>query len=72
MGLRLLLAVFVVVGLIIADLRFNSLESTRSVLDALGAPIYWVADLPTRFGEWGVLHIQSRARALEENERLTL
>lgn len=72
MGLRLLLAVFVVVGLIIADLRFNSLESTRSVLDALGAPIYWVADLPTRFGEWGELHIQSRARALEENERLTL
>lgn len=57
--------------LITADLRYNSLQSTRSALDILGAPIYWVADLPLRFRNWGEEHVQSRAQLLEENERLS-
>ena len=57
--------------LITADLRYNSMQSTRSALDILGAPIYWVADLPQRFREWGEEHVQSRTRLLEENERLS-
>ncbi len=66
-----MLATFVVLGLIIADLRYNSLETTRSALDTLGAPIYWVANVPLRLREWGEEHVQSRAQTLEANERLT-
>jgi rod shape-determining protein MreC len=66
-----LLAIFVVLILITADLRYNSLQSTRSALDILGAPIYWIADLPLRLRDWGEEHVQSRAQLLEENERLS-
>tara|TARA_R110002110_G_scaffold91264_2_gene237643 strand:- start:269801 stop:270574 length:774 start_codon:yes stop_codon:yes gene_type:complete len=59
-----------VVALLIADLRFNSLHATRSLLDTVATPIYWIADLPARVGEWGETHIQSRDSLLEENERL--
>jgi len=68
--LRVLLAIAVVIGLITADLHFNNLQAPRAVLDTLASPIYWVADLPTRLGQWAEIHIQSRARLLEENERL--
>ena len=59
-----------VVALITADLRFNQLETTRAMLDTVASPIYWLADIPTRIGDWGDEHIQSRARLLENNERL--
>ena len=59
-----------VLGLITADLRYNSMETTRSLLDAVGAPIFWVADLPMRLRDWSRTNIQSRTEALEENERL--
>jgi rod shape-determining protein MreC len=61
----------VVLCLITVDLRYNSLETTRSTLDTLGAPIYWVADLPLRFRDWGEEQVQSRAQMLEESERLS-
>ena len=66
----MLLASLAVGSLITADLRYNRLETTRSLLDTAAAPIYWVADLPTRFGEWSDAHIQSRSRLIEDNERL--
>lgn len=66
----MLLATVVVVGLITADLHYNKLQAGRAFLDTLAAPIYWVANLPTRFGEWTGNHVQSRAQLLEENERL--
>jgi rod shape-determining protein MreC len=68
--LRSLLAVLVVVGLITADLRFNSLVTTRSFLNMFAAPIYWLADIPARAFEWGNTHIQSRRALLENNEKL--
>ncbi len=71
MGPRLLLAILVVLILITADLRYNSMQATRSALDTLGAPIYWLADLPLRFRDWGEEHVQSRIQLLEENERLS-
>ncbi len=71
MGLRLLLAIFVVLSLITADLRYKRLETTRSILDMLGSPIYWLADLPLRIRDWGEVRVQSREQLLEENERLT-
>ena len=69
--MRSAFAVLVVVGLITADLRFNSLATTRSVLDTVTAPVYWVADIPTRAMEWSNKNIQSRTQLLEENEKLT-
>jgi rod shape-determining protein MreC len=64
------LATVLVVSLITADLRFNSLEATRSLLDTLGTPVYWVADLPLRFSDWTDKHVQSRWQLAEDNERL--
>jgi rod shape-determining protein MreC len=65
-----LLVMLAVVGLIAADLRFNRLDTTRSMLDTLASPIYWLADIPTRIGNWGDEHIRSRSQLLEDNERL--
>ena len=65
-----MLAAVLVVTLILADLRFNKLEKTRSLLDTLATPIYWVSNLPTRLGDWSDEHIQSRGQLVEENERL--
>jgi len=68
--LRALLATLVVVGLIAADLHYNKLQTGRAVLDTLVSPVYWAADLPTRFAEWSQTHLQSRSRLLEDNDRL--
>jgi rod shape-determining protein MreC len=59
-----------VVGLIVADLRFNALTATRAMLDTVATPIYWVADIPARLGSWGDDNLRSRADLLEENQRL--
>jgi len=40
------------------------------MLDTLASPVFWIANLPTRVGEWSTTHIQSRSQLLEENERL--
>jgi rod shape-determining protein MreC len=68
--LRVLLAILLVIGLITAELYYNKPNSSRAVLDSLVMPVYWVANLPTRLGQWTEIHIQSRSRMLEENERL--
>jgi rod shape-determining protein MreC len=59
-----------VVALIVADLRFNSLDYSRALLDTALAPVYWVADIPTQISEWGDTHIRSRAELQEDNARL--
>jgi rod shape-determining protein MreC len=64
------IALLVVVGLITADLRYNNLRTGRAVLDAFASPIFWVANLPTRFFGWSQTHIQSRSQLLEGNQRL--
>ena len=58
------------VGLITADLHFNALRNTRAVLAAAATPVYWIADLPSRLGDWSEAHVQSRSQLLEENARL--
>lgn len=60
----------VVVSLITADLRFNSLASTRALLDTAATPIFWLVDLPSRAFQWVDTYIQSRSQLLEDNERL--
>ena len=68
--MRSLLAALVVISLLTADLRFNNLTTTRSFLDMLATPIYWLADIPQRLLYWGSTNIQSRGQLLEENEKL--
>ncbi len=58
------------VALIFADFRFNALQTTRSLLDVVASPVYWVADLPSRIGDWNDANLVSRGDLLEENERL--
>jgi len=68
--LRVALATAVIVGLIVADLNYNEFHTGRAVLNSFAAPIYWIANLPVRVTQWTQVHIQSRSRLLEENERL--
>lgn len=56
--------------LILADLKFNNLTSTRSFLGGLMAPVYWLADIPSRALDWGEHGVESRATLLKENQRL--
>ncbi len=56
--------------LIVADLRFNQLATTRSVLSGLALPFYWVADVPARIGAWGKENFVTRSSLLEENASL--
>nr|WP_082849885.1 rod shape-determining protein MreC [Halioglobus sp. HI00S01] len=70
LGLRLLLAVVLLAALIVADLRYNALQSTRSVMEIAAAPVYWVADLPGRMAEWNEDNLVSRDDLQEENARL--
>ena len=58
------------VVLIVADLRYSGLATTRALLDTAAMPIYWVADIPTRIGNWSDDNIRSRSSLLEDNERL--
>jgi rod shape-determining protein MreC len=54
----------------IADSRFGYLEKVRFGLGYATAPIYWVADIPTRVSFWIDDVFVSRTDLLEENERL--
>ena len=65
-----MLAGVVAAVLIIADLGFNGLSATRSVMSAVTFPFYWVADLPARFSDWGEESLVSRSSLLEDNRRL--
>lgn len=39
-------------------------------MEIAAAPVYWVADLPTRLGDWGDTRLASRSELLEQKERL--
>jgi rod shape-determining protein MreC len=68
--LRLLLALVAAITLITADLHFNRLEMTRSVLDTAAAPLYWIADVPARLAGWSDANLRSRDKLQEDNDRL--
>ncbi len=56
--------------MIAMDMHFNKLHASRAVLDSVAYPFFWVANLPTRMGEWVDVNVRSRSQLLEENERL--
>lgn len=66
----MLLAAAVVVTLIAADLHYRQLATVRSFLDTAMTPVYWIADIPLRIGDWGETNLQSRSSLLEEADRL--
>ena len=68
--MRIALALLVILVLLIADLRYGGLATTRAVIDTAATPIYWLADLPARLADWGNNNAQSRSSLIEENERL--
>lgn len=68
--MRLLSAVLVTVALIAADLRFNALQGTRSIIEFAAAPVHWIADIPSRVVEWNEENLVSRAELQDENARL--
>jgi rod shape-determining protein MreC len=68
--LRLSIAAVGVLCLVAADLQSDSLQRARALLSAFATPVYWLADLPSRLGDWSEAHVQSRASLLEENARL--
>jgi rod shape-determining protein MreC len=67
----LLLAAVFAFALIAADIRFNKMAATRATLSAVVFPFYWVADLPSRLGNWSKENLVSRSTLLNDNARLT-
>ena len=53
-----------------ADNRFGYLEKIRFGLGYATAPVYWVADIPTRVSFWIDDVFVSRTDLLEENDQL--
>ena len=59
-----------VIGLIVADIRYNSLDRLRALVDGAASPIFLVTDLPARLFEWAGHEMRLRTSLLEENARL--
>ncbi len=57
--------------LIVADVRFNQMLTTRAALSNLALPFYWLVDLSTRIGDWGEENLVTHTTLLEHNQRLT-
>ncbi len=57
-------------ALVLVDLRYNSLNYSRALIDTVMAPVYWLADVPDTISEWGDTHITSRSELQQENARL--
>jgi len=62
--------VFISVCLMFADGRFGYLDRVRYGLGYATAPVYWVADIPTRISMWIDDVFVSRTDLIEENESL--
>lgn len=56
--------------MIIADMRFNSMASTRAVLSGVTTPLYWLVDIPARVATWSEGSFASRSELIEKNLRL--
>ncbi len=65
-----MLVTLLVLGLLVADLRFNALRHTRFALEVIAAPVYWVTDIPSRLSDWNDEHLVSRDELLGRNGRL--
>ena len=72
MSLEYRVAAFVVlsVAVMFVDSRFDYLDRVRYSLGFLTAPVYWVADIPTRVSYWIDDVFVSHGDLIEENARL--
>lgn len=65
------LVALVVVGLLVADLRYGQLGAARAFLDTLLIPVHTVADIPAAIGRWQERHLRSRSSLMEDNDHLS-
>lgn len=65
-----MLAIVASAALIVADARLERLESVRSAIGTGLAPVYWLGNAPSQFGDWVSGLFTTREDLLEENETL--
>lgn len=65
------LVALLVVGLLVADLRYSQLGTARALLDTLLIPVHVVADIPSAIGRWQERHLRSRSTLMEDNDHLS-
>nr|WP_093308616.1 rod shape-determining protein MreC [Allopseudospirillum japonicum] len=69
-GYRFLICLWLSVGLLLAEYRWQGMAQVRSTLTIVVTPLQWSADLPGRLWGWGVDLLSHRNALLEENETL--
>lgn len=57
-------------ALVVADARFDKLETVRNTIATGLAPVYWLGNAPGEFGDWFAELFESRQDLLAENEDL--
>ncbi len=65
-----MLVLLVLVGILVADHRFNAMLGARAVLEMVATPVYWAAEAPVKLFDWGRERLVSHAQLLEDKQRL--
>jgi len=66
----MLLCVILAAALMFADARFTRMESVRSQLSTLVAPVQWAVSLPSDVLNWAALALSDQRELVDENRRL--
>lgn len=67
---RVLTLVFAALLLILVNSYTNLLEPVRARLGDAAVPLYWLADLPSRFRDWSTVSLSSHSELQAENAAL--
>ncbi|WP_275425796.1 rod shape-determining protein MreC [Salinicola halophilus] len=67
---RMLLCAVLAFGLMFAEHRFSAVETARSHLTSVVAPIQWLVSLPSEGMRWGAMAISDQQSLIDENQRL--
>lgn len=69
-GARLLVLSLISLALIFTGQRYNWLDSFEAKISVIATPLYWVADIPSRFLNWSSESVKSRKNLVGENKQL--
>ncbi|SDW41988.1 rod shape-determining protein MreC [Marinobacter mobilis] len=69
-GFRLFLALVTSAALIVADVRFDTLQTARSAIATGLSPVYWFGNAPSQLSDWVSGLFTTRDDLLEENDAL--
>ncbi|WP_277985055.1 rod shape-determining protein MreC [Salinicola tamaricis] len=67
---RMLLCAVLAFGLMFAEHRFSAVESARSHMTSIVAPIQWLVSLPSEGVRWGAMAFSDKQSLIDENGRL--